>query len=110
MQGKTSLIASLIIQGILAIVALLVAFGVELTAEQIAAIAGLAAFLGIVATLILWAMTVPKEKVLEALVGDDLVVAGSANDRVAAGEVVRHINPRRAIRPGEDPEAVPNDL
>ena len=71
------------------------AFGIDLTSEQMAAIMSAAGFLGIVLALVLWASTVDRREVVERLIGSE-VVAGEANDMVPSGEVVREVAPRRA--------------
>ena len=88
---KSSLIALLISQGVAAIVGLIVAFGVDLSAEQMAAIMTAAGFVGIVVTIVLWARTVPREEVVERLIGDQ-VVAGEANDLLPNGKQVRTLD------------------
>ena len=77
------------------LIGLLVAFGVALTPEQMAAIMSAAGFLGIVLALVLWASTVDRREVVERLIGSE-VVAGEANDMIPSGEVVREVDPRRA--------------
>ena len=98
LPSQKSYIGSLISYGVIVIVGLLTAFGLSLTAIQISAITMASAFIGILTTLYLWAKTVPKEKVLEVLIGDE-VVAGPANDMAAEGDVVRQLQeePRRAL-------------
>ena len=92
--SKTSFVGSLVVSGAMATVSLLTAFGLKLSGEQVTAITGAAGFMGLMLTLILWAQTVPREQVLEALIGDE-VVAGPANDVMREGDVVR-VLPRRA--------------
>lgn len=87
----------LVTQGAAVVVGLAVAFGMELTAEQTAAIMTAAGFIGLIVTLVLWVSTVPREQVLEYLTGEDVVVAGPANDQVPTGAVVRSVDPRRAL-------------
>ena len=67
----------------------------RLVGEQIAAIVSATGFVGIVLTLVLWTTTVPRETVVEHLIGPD-VVAGPANDLVPTGATVRELEPRRA--------------
>lgn len=92
-----SLLTALVAQGTSVLIALAVAFGLELTAPQIAALMGVASFVGVLATIVLWARTVPREQVLEHLVGEAAVVAGEANDIVPTGTLVRAVDPRRAL-------------
>ena len=87
---RTSFIGSLVSQAVVVIIGLLVAFGVPLTSEQIAAIITAAGFVGIILALVLWAQTVPREQVVERLIGD-AVVAGEANDLVPSGAAVRNV-------------------
>ena len=87
---RTSFIGSLVSQAVVVIIGLLVAFGVPLTSEQIAAIITAAGFVGIILALALWAQTVPREQVVERLIGD-AVVAGEANDLVPSGAAVRNV-------------------
>lgn len=87
---RTSFIGSLVSQAVVVIIGLLVAFGVPLTSEQIAAIITAAGFAGIILALVLWAQTVPREQVVERLIGD-AVVAGEANDLVPTGAAVRNV-------------------
>ena len=98
LPSQKSYVGSLISYGVIVIIGLLTAFGLSLTAIQISAITMASAFIGILTTLYLWAKTVPKEKVLEVLIGDE-VVAGPANDMAAEGDVVRQLQeePRRAL-------------
>lgn len=88
MLSKGSLIGALIVEATTVIIALLVAFGLALTAEQIAAIVGGAGFAGLILTLVLWMTTVPKEAVVELLIGD-AVKAGVANNQVPTGAFIR---------------------
>ena len=99
MMTRNSLIGLLISQGVAALIGLLVAFGIDLTPEQMAAIMSAAGFLGIVLALVLWASTVDRREVVERLIGSE-VVAGEANDIVPSGEVVRAVDPRRAAEGG----------
>ena len=92
---RSSAIGGLLIAGVNAILGLALAFGKELTGEQIAAIVSATGFVGIVLTLVLWTTTVPRETVVEHLIGPD-VVAGPANDLVPTGATVREVKPRRA--------------
>ena len=85
---RNTLLGLLVTQGVSAIIGLLVAFGVDLTPEQMAAIMGAAGFIGVVLALVLWASTVDRREVVERLIGSE-VVAGEANDLVPTGEVVR---------------------
>lgn len=85
---RNSLLGLLISQGVAAIIGLLVAFGINLTPEQMAAIMSAAGFIGVVLALVLWASTVDRREVVERLIGSE-VVAGEANDMVPSGEVVR---------------------
>ena len=98
MTSRASLVSALITQAVMVLISLAVAFGLHLTPEQIAAIAGAAGFMGIVATLVLWAYTVPREKVLELLIGDT-VVAGEANDQVLSGTDIIQVPKRAATNP-----------
>lgn len=98
MTSRASLVSALITQAVMVLISLAVAFGLHLTPEQIAAIAGAAGFAGLIATLVLWAYTVPREKVLEVLIGDT-VVAGEANDQVLSGTDIRQMPKRAAINP-----------
>ena len=99
MMTRNSLIGLLISQGVAALIGLLVAFGIDLTPEQMAAIMSAAGFLGIVLALVLWATTVDRREVVERLIGSE-VVAGEANDMIPSGEVVRELDPRRAAEGG----------
>lgn len=105
LPSQKSYVGSLITYGVIVTLGLLAAFGLELSTMQVAAINMGAAFIGILVTLHLWAKTVPKEKVLEVLIGDE-VVAGAANDMAQEGQVIRQLQeePRRAIyrAPGEE--------
>ena len=92
---RNTLIGLLVSQGVATLIGLLVAFGIDLTSEQMAAIMSAAGFLGIVLALVLWATTVDRREVVERLIGSE-VVAGEANDIVPSGEVVREVKPRRA--------------
>ena len=96
---RTSFIGSLVSQAVVVIIGLLVAFGVPLTSEQIAAIITAAGFVGIVLALVLWATTVDRREVVERLIGGE-VVAGEANDMIPSGEVVREVEPRHAAEGG----------
>lgn len=96
MIKQASLIVTLVTSGVSAVVGLLVAFGVGLTAEQMAAIMTAAGFVGVVVGLILWSRTVDRAQVVERLIGET-VVAGEANDVVPTGAEVRTLEPRRAI-------------
>ena len=96
---RTSFIGSLVSQAVVVIIGLLVAFGVPLTSEQIAAIITAAGFVGIILALVLWATTVDRREVVERLIGGE-VVAGEANDIVPSGEVVREVEPRHAAEGG----------
>ena len=87
---RNTLVGLLVSQGVAALIGLLVAFGVPLTSEQIAAIITAAGFVGIILALALWAQTVPREQVVERLIGD-AVVAGEANDLVPSGAAVRNV-------------------
>lgn len=100
MMKNTTLIGGLVVQGVAAVVGLAATFGLELTAEQMAAILSVAGFVGIVVSLVLWATTVDRAEVVERLIGDQ-VVAGEANDMVATGEEVRKVALRRATGEGE---------
>ena len=100
MMTRNSLIGLLVSQGVAALIGLLVAFGVDLTPEQMAAIMSAAGFLGVVLALVLWASTVDRREVVERLIGTE-VVAGEANDMIPTGEVVRDIDPRRAAEGGD---------
>lgn len=96
-MAKNSLIGALIIQGTIILLNLLSSFGVEMSADMVSSLTALAGFLGIIITFILWMKTVPKDKVLEVLIGEE-VVAGPANDMAAEGDTIRIIGePRRAI-------------
>ena len=99
MMTRNSLIGLLISQGVAALIGLLVAFGIDLTPEQMAAIMSAAGFLGIVLALVLWASTVDRREVVERLIGSE-VVAGEANDIMPTGATVREIDPRRAAEGG----------
>ena len=98
LPSQKSYVGSLISYGVIVAISVATAFGLELSTIQIAALTMLAAFIGILTTLYLWAKTVPKEKVLEVLIGDE-VVAGPANDMAAEGDVIRQLQeePRRAL-------------
>lgn len=96
MMTRNTLIGLLVSQGVAALIGLLVAFGVDLTPEQMAAIMSAAGFLGIVLALVLWATTVDRREVVERLIGSE-VVAGEANDMVPTGATVRELEPRRAV-------------
>ena len=87
---RTSFIGSLVSQAVVVIIGLLVAFGVPLTSEQIAAIITAAGFVGLILALVLWAQTVPREQIVERLIGD-AVVAGEVNDLVPSGAAVRNV-------------------
>ena len=87
---RTSFVGSLVSQAVVVIIGLLVAFGVPLTSEQIAAITTAAGFVGIILALVLWAQTVPREQVVERLIRG-AVVAGEANDLVPSGAAVRNV-------------------
>ena len=95
MLKTSSVVTGILSQLVAAVVALAVAFGLSLTADQVAAIMGLTSVVGMVATFVLWARTVDRAQVVEALIGED-VIAGEANDLVMAGETVRSI-PKRAL-------------
>ena len=96
---RNTLIGLLISQGVATLIGLLVAFGIDLTSEQMAAIMSAAGFLGIVLALVLWATTVDRREVVERLIGSE-VVAGEANDMIPTGATVREIDPRRAAEGG----------
>ena len=83
---RTSFIGSLVSQAVVVIIGLLVAFGVPLTSEQIAAIITAAGFAGIILALVLWAQTAPREQVVERLIGDAVVA-----DLVPSGAAVRNV-------------------
>lgn len=70
------------------VIALLVAFGLDMTAAQIAAVVGATNFAGVILTLVLWMTTVSRARVVEMLVGD-VIEAGIANNQVPTGEVIR---------------------
>lgn len=90
-NNQPSLLASLIKDFAGVTITLLVAFGLSLTADQIAAIMGFLGFVGIALTLFLRARSVDKAKVVEQLLSSGSVVAGEANDIVPAGQLVREI-------------------
>lgn len=90
MTAKTTLVGSLVVQAVIVIVGLLVAFGVPLDAAQISAIITAAGFLGLLLALVLWASTVPRSEVVERLLGDE-VIAGEANDLIPSGQAVRSL-------------------
>ena len=71
-----------------------------LVSQGVAAIVSATGFVGIVLTLVLWTTTVPRETVVEHLIGPD-VVAGPANDLVPTGATVREVKPRRAAEEGD---------
>lgn len=96
MTSRTSYVSSLISYGFIVVIGLLTAFGVTISPVQISALTMLAAFVGILVTIALWAKTVPKSQVLEVLIGDE-VVAGPANDMATEGEIIRQVDPRRAL-------------
>lgn len=75
------------------VIALLVAFGVQLSGDQVAAIMGAVGFIGVLIAILLWATTVSRKEVVEKLLGDadGTVVAGEANDRLPVGTPVRTI-------------------
>ena len=77
----------LISQGVAVVIGLLVAFGINLTEAQTAAVLAAAAFLG---ALVGRSQVKPMVDVLEHAV-DGEVVAGPANELVAEGHVVREI-------------------
>lgn len=80
------------VAAVTALVTLLVAFGVDLTAEQSSAIVGLAAIIGTsVAAKWSRARVTPNLKVLERVEGD-VVVAGPANERIENGLVIRDVD------------------
>ena len=93
-MGK-SFIAALLVELAAAFLGVLIAAGAPISTELAAAILVLVGVLGAIATLVLWAVSVPRKQVLELLVGDS-VVAGPANDVVPVGAEVRQIEPRRA--------------
>lgn len=95
MLKTSSVVTGILSQLVAAVVALAVAFGLSLTADQVAAIMGLTSVIGMIATFVLWARTVDRAQVVEALIGED-VIAGEANDLVTTGEIVRAI-PKRAL-------------
>lgn len=98
MTRTGSVIGALTVSVAIVITSLLVAFGVPLNVAQLAAINGAAALLGSLLTLAVWATTVPKDEVLEYLVGDT-VIAGPAADQLRPGDEVRPYGttpPRRA--------------
>lgn len=97
MTRTGSVIGSLITSATSVIIALLLAFDVPLTEVQVAAIIGAAGFFGFVLTIVLYIVTLPRDKVLEYLVGTDQVVAGEANDQITPGDEVRVLAPRRAL-------------
>lgn len=97
-QREPSVIISSVIALITAVLALLVSFGLPITAEQQSAIlatagAALALILGTGAAI--RSQVTPKDAVLEAKqigpTGEWEVVAGPANDMVTEGQVVRHL-------------------
>ena len=95
-MSSSSFLTSLLGYVATSLLAVFTAFGLELTSAQTSALLGLIGDIGFIATYILWTRTVPKEKVLEHLVGADTVIAGPANDFVSEGDVVRHIEPKHA--------------
>lgn len=92
---QSSLITLFITQFMSATIGLAVAFGLDLTPEQMAAIMTAAGVVGGIIGFILWARTVDRAQVVERLIGDH-VVAGEANDMVPTGAEVRTIDARRA--------------
>lgn len=77
---------------LLALLALLIVFGVPITTEQAGAIIGFFSAVGIALVFYLRARSVNKDEVVEQLIQGE-VVAGPANDIVPTGQVVREVTP-----------------
>lgn len=77
---------------IASVLVLLVAFGIDITPDQTAAILGVVAAVGpIVVSLIIRRKVTPNVSVVEAVTKDGDVVAGPANE-IETGEVIRKIS------------------
>ena len=84
-----------------ACIALVVAFWPDLLteAQQVAVLGVVAVIAPVVVGAIARGQVVPNGKVVERLIGGE-VVAGEANDIVPSGEVVREVEARRAAEGG----------
>lgn len=89
MNEKPLLTSATITGGVAAVITLAVAFGLEVTAEQTAAILGV---VGIAAPFVVWRaatnQVTANAKVVEKVTDGNLVVAGAANE-IPTGEVIR---------------------
>lgn len=74
-----------------AVLALLTAFGVALSEEQLTAILGFVSAVLVVAPLVLKTISVAKARVVEQVDAVGVVTAGPANDLVGTGQTVRHL-------------------
>ena len=103
-EQKPLLTSATITGGVSAVITLGVAFGLEVTAEQTAAILGV---VGIVAPFAVWWFSTNKvtanSRVVEKVVGNNVVVAGEANE-LPTGMVIRSLD-----APEGGPLAAPND-
>ena len=88
-QDRPLLTTASITGGVAAVITLLVAFGLNITSEQTAAILGV---VGVVAPFVVWRLVTDKEtansRVVEEVVGGDVVIAGPANE-LPTGLVIR---------------------
>ncbi|PMC76766.1 hypothetical protein [Brachybacterium sp. UMB0905] len=74
-----------------AVIALLVAFGVELTDAQTEAILGVVAVVAPLVVIVARRWTTPRSRVVEQRDGHE-VIAGDGHDSIPPGEKIREIN------------------
>lgn len=77
--------------GVSAVIALLVAFGVDLTEAQTIAILGVVAVVAPLVVILARQWVTPNAKVVE-LDDDGMVVAGKGHDTIAEGERIRAVH------------------
>lgn len=100
MTRTGTLIGALTVSVAIVVTNLLVAFGVPLDVAQLAAINAAATLLGTLLVVALTVLSLPKDKVLEYLVGPN-VVAGEANDMIDPGTEVRTLGRHALHEPDE---------
>lgn len=94
-EREPSVVIGLVTTAVAAVLALLVAFGIDVTAEQQVAILGVIAGVGpLLAGILIRRKVTPDARVVEHLDAVDAVVAGPANERIPTGVVVRDLDPR----------------
>lgn len=92
-EQKPLLTSATITGGVAAVITLAVAFGLDVTAEQTAAILGV---VGIAAPFAVWRFSTDKVtanvNVVERVTRDNVVIAGEANE-LPTGLVIRNLEP-----------------